>query len=42
MVDCLAADTLELLVACPGDPDTEVLREEFEAADGFGPAEELI
>ena len=42
VVDCLAADALELLVASPGDSDSKVLREKFETADGFCPAEEFV
>ena len=42
VVDCLAADALELLVTSPGNSDSKVLRKKFETADGFCPAEEFV
>ena len=42
VVDCLAADALELLVASPGDSNSKVLRKKFETANGFCPAEEFV
>ena len=42
VVDRLAADALELLVASPGDSYSKVLRKKFETADGFCPTEEFV